>query len=242
MAEQRTTAPVPIDATEETRAVFRDISRIVYACDHIDEVYDAVCSAAPRIVTGCDHASLTLLRDGKFVTAASTDDTARAIDAMEREIGNGPCVDAIKDEAAYIDADLTDGSPWPELASRVLAQTPVRGMSGFRLIVDEQKAGALNLFSDAPGRLTVESVNQSVLLASFVSVALMAATQRENARSLREGLQSNREIGMAVGLLMAFHEINDEEAFAILRRTSRDMNVRLSDIARQIVEHHNSRA
>jgi len=42
-------------------------------------------------------------------------------------------------------------------------------------------------------------------------------------------------------LMMAFHKVSDEEAFAILRKTSQDMNVKLADVAREILQHHNRR-
>ena len=56
--------------------------------------------------------------------------------------------------------------------------------------------------------------------------------------TLRDGLQSNREIGKAVGLLMAFHQISDDDAFGMLRKASQDMNIKLADVARQVVDHH----
>jgi AmiR/NasT family two-component response regulator len=107
--------------------------------------------------------------------------------------------------------------------------------------VDDRKAGALNLFSDRPNALTRSSVDQAAVLAAFASVALMAATHKEQARTLREGLDSNREIGKAIGLMMAFHKVGDDEAFDILRRASQEMNLKISEIAGQIVHHHNQR-
>ncbi len=77
------------------------------------------------------------------------------------------------------------------------------------------------------------------MLASFVTVALLAAHERKAAGTLRAGLASNREIGKAVGLMMAFHKITDDEAFAMLRKASQDMNIKLAEVARQVVAHHN---
>jgi hypothetical protein len=182
-----------------------------------------------------------LIRHGKAVTVAASDDIAALIDDFEREYGDGPCLDAIEDESTYFDSDLTDGSPWPDLAARVLADTPVRGMAGFRLTSADQKTGALNLFSDTPGALTERSIDQAILLVAFVSVTLLAAQERQKAHTMRAGLESNREIGKAVGLLMAFHHIDDEAAFAILRKASQDMNLKLVEVAREIVTHQNTR-
>jgi transcriptional regulator with GAF, ATPase, and Fis domain len=224
-----------------TGAVFTGLAELVYAGDKYDTVFAALCNAAPRLVHGCDHASLMVRRDGSFETAASSDDVAKQIDALEREVGDGPCVDAIVDEAYQLDADLETKSQWPLLAERVREETPVRGMAGFRMMVGGAKVGALNIFSDTRGALTVVSADQAAVLAAFASVALAAVEQREQATTLREGLQSNREIGKAVGLLMTAHKVNDDEAFGILRRASQDLNMKLAEVAREFVTHHNNR-
>jgi hypothetical protein len=231
--------PVPRVADEATAGVFASLAEIVYASDSFDEVYDALVNAAPRLVTGCDHASLMLRSNDRFLTVAANDDVARTIDTYERELGEGPCLDAIIDSSVYHDADLTNGSPWPRLTERVLGTTSVRSMAGFRLKVGEQKSGALNLFSDSPGGLDQASVDQGIVLASFVTVTLLAAHERKAADTLRAGLASNREIGKAVGLMMAFHKVSDEEAFRMLRTASQEMNIKLAEVARQVVAHHN---
>ena len=69
---------------------------------------------------------------------------------MEPRAGDGPCVDAIEEETPQIDTDLTTSSLWPNLAARLVEETPVRGAMGFRLLVDKRKGAALNLFSDTP--------------------------------------------------------------------------------------------
>ena len=231
----------PFTATDAAVAgVFQSLATLVYASDDFSAVHQAVVDAAPRLVEGCDHASLMLRNnDGRFLTAAASDEVAELIDTYERELGEGPCLDAIVDDAVYHDADLLDGSPWPRLSARVLDTTPVRGMAGFRLLVGDQKTGALNLFCDRPGGLDAASVDQGIVLASFVTVALLAAHERQAANTLRAGLTSNREIGKAVGLLMAFHKISDDEAFSMLRKASQDMNIKLAEVARQVVNHHN---
>lgn len=231
---------LPSPDAGEPAAFFRDLAAILYACETYQEIYTAVCEAAPRLVDGCDHASLMLREGDKLITVAASDDTARHVDELERELHEGPCVDAIEDEAVYHDADLLDGSPWPRLAERVLAETSVRGMSGFRLQINGRKTGALNLFSDTPGRLSTTSVNEGAVLSSFVSVGLMAAASREDALTLREGLTSNREIGKAVGLMMAFHKVDDQAAFDIIRKASQDMNMKVVEVAREVIAHHNN--
>ncbi len=227
----------PNDA--ETRELFRRLAELVYDGDDYDRVYTTVCAAAPNVVEGCDHASLMLRQGTELVTAAASDEVARRIDDLERLLREGPCVDAIEQDDSYVEARLVDGSRWPQLAERVLTETPVRGMVGFRLSLGDGQVGALNLFSRTPDALTEQSLHEGMVLASFVSVSAYAAAERRSAATLREGLASNREIGKAVGLMMAFHRISDQEAFEVLRKASQDMNIKVTEVARQVVEHHN---
>lgn len=221
--------------------VFDELARLLYSGDDYDQLHQAICDAAVRLVDGCDHASIMLAQGGALRTAAASDDTARRIDQLEREIGEGPCVDAIHQDGVHFDRDLSAAPTWPRLSERIVAETTVRGMAGFRLLVDDRKMGALNLFSNQTHGLTEDSVDQGALLAAFASVALIAAAHQEQARTLRDGLASNREIGKAIGLMMAFHKVDDQAAFEILRRASQEMNLKLSEIAGQVIDHHNKR-
>lgn len=200
---------------------------------------DAVCQAVVdwcvRLVPGCDHASVMLGREQGYRTVAASDDVALGIDTFEREVGDGPCVDAMVEEACQLERDLSVAPTWPSLAARVLAETPVRSMLAYRLIRDGEKNGAINLFADRPDCFDAASVDQAAVLASFTSVALDAARDRERATNLEQALDSNREIGKAIGLLMATHNLTDEQAFGVLRQASQSLNRKLRDIAVEMI-------
>ena len=115
-------------------------------------------------------------------------------------------------------------------------------MLGFRLLIDGRKAGALNMFSDDPGALDASSADQGAVIAAFASVALMTLSARREVQELRAGLASNREIGKAVGLLMAAHRVTADEAFAILRKTSQDLNIKLASVAELVVQGRDDQA
>jgi GAF domain-containing protein len=230
-----------VAALDEAAGAFWDLAQRVYRGESYRGIYDEICRTALAVVPGCDHACITTIGAGQPPELqATTDDIARLVDRLEWETREGPCVDAILSQRFEWDADITRNPTWPRLAGRVLAETPVRGMIGYRIIVGERKIGALNLLSDTPGAFTQEDADMGAILASFASVAVTAASQHEEARSLREGLLSNREIGKAVGLLMATHAISDQDAFERLRQASTQLNIRLAEIARRIVGEHNA--
>ena len=216
--------------------VFAALAEIIYQGSDAKEMYAAICVAATLAVRGCDHASLLVRENDRYVTMGASDRLAQHVDDLERRAGDGPCIDAIEEETPQIDTDLTTPSHWPKLASVLVAETPVRGAMGFRLLVDKHKGAALNLFSDTPNLFDAESAGRAAVLASFASVAINAIAKGEDAASLRRGLLSNREIGKAVGMLMLLHEMSENEAFDLLRRHSQALNIKLAEVARAVIE------
>jgi ANTAR domain/GAF domain len=226
---------VPSRSRVDPPVVFTSLADIVRQGSTPKEMYAAICVAATLTVPGCDHASLMICRDGVYSTAAVSDATAREIDKLELALGSGPCLDAIEERTAQIQSDLTASSRWPALTARVIAETPVRGAMSVQLPVDRAKAGALNLFSDTPNAFDNTSVQHALVLGAFATVATNAAAQGEDAAALRRGLASSRAIGKAVGMLMVLNDVSDDAAFDILRRKSQDTNVKLADVAADVV-------
>lgn len=229
------------DRPADPATVFTAMARVLYDQAEYGYVYETLTRMAVELIPGCDHACISTLRQGEaLVCAAASDEIARTVDGLERETGEGPCVDAMLGGSFQRDADIAHHSTWPALAELVLSRTPVRGMIGYRLFIDDRRAGALDLFSDTPGALTAESADMGAMVAAFTSVALVAAAHNERAESLRSGLHSNREIGKAIGLLMATHDIDDAEAFDVLRRASSELNLKLAEVAKRLIADHGS--
>ncbi|OJZ68025.1 antitermination regulator [Mycobacterium paraffinicum] len=238
MVDESTAAdrPTPGGETADPGTVFAALAEIIYQGSDVSQMYAAICVAATLVVRGCDHASL-LVRDGdRYVTVGASDQLAQQIDELERRSGDGPCIDAIEEETPQIDPDLRTPSLWPHLAKVLVAETPVRGAMGFRLLVDKRKGAALNLFSDTPNVFDAESAGRAAVLAAFASVAINAVAKGEDASSLRRGLLSNREIGKAVGMLMLLQDLTEEQAFDLLRRHSQALNMKLADVAREVIQ------
>jgi len=227
---------IPDGEKADPATVFAALAEIIYQGSDAREMYAAICVAATLAIRGCDHASLLVRENDRYITVGASDHTAQLIDEMERRAGDGPCIDAIEEETPQIDTDLTTQSLWPKLASVLVEETPVRGAMGFRLLVDKRKGAALNLFSDTPNMFDAESAGRAAVLASFASVAINAVAKGEDAVSLRRGLLSNREIGKAVGMLMLLHEMSEDQAFDLLRRHSQALNIKLAEVARAVIE------
>ena len=63
---------------------------------------------------------------------------------------------------------------------------------------------------------------------------LTLASEQERARNLHIAVATNRQIGTAVGILMAENKINSDEAFELLTTASHTQRRKLRDIAAEV--------
>jgi len=94
----------------------------------------------------------------------------------------------------------------------------------------------LTLYSCEPGGLSDGAQDAATIFTGHASalVALVGAT--EHAANLQTALQSSREIGMALGILMAHRKITSDDAFDLLRTASQNLHRKLRDVANEVME------
>lgn len=102
----------------------------------------------------------------------------------------------------------------------------------FQLFTDQDNLGALNLYSTDLDGFGDDDYENGLALAAHVAVALAAAQEVE---SLNSAVASRTVIGQAEGILMERYDLQAEEAFAVLRRVSQDSNVKVAEIASDLV-------
>jgi hypothetical protein len=199
--------------------------------------YDAVTQVAIRRVAGASAASITTLRNGTFTTVSATNERARQADAVQYELGSGPCVDAVLEETRYQPKDLRHDHRWPEFGRRVHKEVGWTSMLSFRLFselaVVEVLAG-LNLYAEQADAFGPEAVQVGLLLATHGAVAVAAQVNRDKSENLQRALQTNRDIGVAVGVLMTRHLLTQDQAFDLLRVASQNLNRKLLDVAVEV--------
>ena len=200
----------------------------------LDELVFATLEQLP--VATC--VSVTVLRSGRFSTAASTDGAALRADLLQYEIGSGPCVDAVLDDHVYLTDDVGHDERWPQWGQRVSAELGLRSVLAYRLsLLDDSGAvAALNVYSDQPAAFDDHAVGTGLVLATHGSLLVTAQLARDQAANLLRALESNREIGVAMGILMHRHRLDREQAFAVLRVASQDSNRKLAEVASEVAD------
>lgn len=187
---------------------------------------------APEVIKGCDQAGVSMVRARKRVdTPAATDDVVRRCDQIQYELNEGPCLDAIWHTETVSSADLGNDDRWPIWGRRV-SELGMRSALCFQLFTDQDNLGALNLYSTDLDGFGDDDYENGLALAAHVAVALAAAQEVE---SLNSAVASRTVIGQAEGILMERYDLQAEEAFAVLRRVSQDSNVKVAEIASDLV-------
>lgn len=222
---------------EELAEVFADIARQLQAEQTPDQVLERITTVAVDIVAGYDHAGISIVyRHGDIDTPAASDDVPATVDAIQYETGQGPCLEAIKEHESYLIDDLTSEDRWPAFSHRAAEDTGVRSMLSMRLFAEEGTLGALNLYSRHPSAFDEHACAVGAVLAAHAGVAIMTLRERERAENLEKALESNREIGIAMGILMARGLQSREQAFDTLRRASQHLNSKLRDVATTVAD------
>ncbi|HEU4346883.1 MAG TPA: GAF and ANTAR domain-containing protein [Actinoplanes sp.] len=225
---------VPVGPAQELAAQFAGVARALSAEQTVDKTLARLVDVAVDIIPGCHHAGVTVVRRGRPETPAATDEVPAAVDALQYETGQGPCLSAIREHAVYRTGELAADERWPAFAEAA-ARTGVRSVLAFRLFTDEDTLGALNLYSRDRDAFDDETVPIGTILAAHAALAFDRARDREQISGLEHALNSNRRIAMAIGMLMANHRIKENEAFNLLRMASQRSNRRLRDIADEVV-------
>ena len=95
---------------------------------------------------------------------------------------------------------------------------------------------ALTLYSTRTEAFTQEDRATGSMLAVIAAHLISAALAQEQIVQLRQGLESNREIGRACGIIMARGNLTPDQAIDLLRQSSQRSNRKLRDIATDIVD------
>lgn len=223
--------------SQQLAEVFAGIARELQAESGPEKTREHVTRAAVKTVPGCGHAAISLVRRrGPIETVAATDEVPELVDLVQYETGEGPCVDAIAEHEVFWIDDLAAEERWPKFSTRAVEETGVRSMLAFRLFVDQDTVGALNLYSREVGAFSDDARGIGAILAAHAAIAMFAAREKEHAEQLEEALCSNRRIGMAMGVLMAQGHLTEDQAISLLRRASQYLNIKLREIAEQVVE------
>ena len=193
---------------------------------------DRVVRCAARAIPHAAHAGLTVLGPrGHPKTWAATDDLPARIDALQHALGEGPFLRVAEgEEIARVD-DVGTDPRCPTFGRQCVAQLGARSIFSVRVPVAGDKRAALSFYARKPSAFDDRDIGTAVIFAPFAGLTVQNALNARKVEQLEMALQSSRQIGTAVGILMARHLLTTEDAFARMSGTSQQLNRKLRDIA-----------
>jgi len=216
----------------------RTLSRLLLSEETLEATHGRVASLACRTLPPCDLASLTMVNDGRPSTPVRTDPLAADLDSVQYHSRRGPCLEAYEAGKIVREKISENSERWPEFSTSA-RKAGVQSVLAVPLVANDQPIGALNLYSKSAGGYDQAAEETALLFSQQAAVACANAevywrtyTLTEH---LREALESRDMIGQAKGILMARRNCTAEAAFEALRKASQHRNVKLRDIAEQVV-------
>lgn len=228
-----------VSRIDELAQTMGDVARVMDEAVTVQETLSAIITAARDTIPGGDHVSISVIHhDRRIETVTATGDAARRIDEVQYELGEGPCLDALEHKRPLEVEDLRDESRWPRFA-KAAAAMGIHSRMAFLLYTSDENLGALNIYSESCEAFDSEAQQIGQL---FATHAALAYGQARTQGQLTDAMATRQRIGQAIGIVMERHGIDEDRAFQFLVRVSTTGNIKLRDVAAELVTHGNTRA
>ena len=217
------------------------LQALVLETADVDEFLAALANLAAAALTTASNAvscGLTVITKKKGFTTASSDDRVRALDELQLEFGNGPCLTALRHSSLIFVADTRGESRWSDYMEAVW-RNGIGSILAVPLDVAGDAEAVMNLYSTTPHGFTGPDITDAEEFAESAAKSLRVAlmiSQLRNARDdLTAAMRSRSTIDTAVGIVMAQNRCGRDTAFKVLTRASNSRNVKLRDIAANVI-------
>jgi hypothetical protein len=197
-----------------------------------------VCAEA----TGTSGAGIMLMSaevpQGSLCT---TNEMSDLIEQLQYALGEGPCVDAYRQDWPVLEPDLArpETARWPAFSPPALAGG-VRAVFGFPLQVGSVRLGALNLCCDRAGPLSDDQHADALVMADIAAQAVLVlqaeAPPGQLAAELGAGADFHYVVHQAAGMVAAQLGASVREALVRLRAYAFGNDLSLTDVAKDVVE------
>ncbi|MFJ1967575.1 GAF and ANTAR domain-containing protein [Streptomyces sp. NPDC087903] len=214
------------------------IIELLLDSDTLDDFLHSLALAAMNHAPNADGCGLTLQFEGRPMTVTSAGTSALALDEKQYGLGDGPCLQALRDNLEIDVTDMREEQRWGEYPS-LAASSGARSSLSLPIAPRTDIAGALNLYSPLPHGF--DSCNRRALrdLASQATGAIQLARRTpaspQAAHDIQQALRHRAVFNQAIGFVMAKERCTNEQAFVTLRHTAQSRDVKLRDLCAEMI-------
>jgi GAF domain-containing protein len=219
---------------------------LVELADTLVEDFDVVellTMLADRCVEVLDVSAAGLMLvapEGDLRVMASSSEAMRVVELFELQAEEGPCLDCYRSGQPVVNQalDVVDRR-WPQFAS-VALEAGFHSVHALPMRLRGLVIGALNLFRVAPGGMEDTDVVTAQAFADVATIAILQHRAILEAQVINEqlnhALNSRIVIEQAKGVLAERAGLDMEQAFSRLRNHARRHNLRLVDVAHDVID------
>ncbi|WP_426245389.1 GAF and ANTAR domain-containing protein [Nocardioides sp. LHG3406-4] len=215
------------------------LERMSAAARELQDQHDPLATVKSAVellvqnVKGCDSASISLVYGKRRVeTPAASDDLAAMGDRLQADLHEGPALDTLWDEDSVYVPNLAADDRWPNWGPQLSEATGARSVLTFRLFTIKDVIGALSMYSTHADAFGAEDKAEGLALAAHIAIAVLAAQRIDQYET---ALDSRTLIAQACGLVMERYDVDAVRAFALLTRISSTQNMKMRQVAVELI-------
>lgn len=240
------------------RSLHDQVARLDEAAEALESLRDAytgeesldtglqrLADTAARAIPDADAVTVSVVTAARPRTVAATDPSLVEVDEKQYRAGRGPCFQsarALRPVRAVVGRHLDE---WPEFEAAA-AQHGIRACLSVPVVLPSSETaegehiGTLNIYSHAEAAFDPFDEGLMRLFTAAASATITNAHRwqrsQERMNHLEQALLSRAVIDQAKGVLMAVHSCTAEEAFKMLVEQSQRDNVKLRDVAKNLLD------
>jgi GAF domain-containing protein len=206
--------------------------------DDISGAVDDVVKACVDLF-GVDGSGLMIADEQNTLRYVSSSDApGRALEEVQSETGEGPCVDTFVHGTPVLTEDLGTEERWPRSRQRIV-EHGVLAVLGVPVRLDGVTVGSLDVYRDHP-HVWDDSEREALtrysgVLEATLRAALAGRTAGELADQLQYALDNRVLIERAVGFVMGRAGVDAVGGFNLLRSVARDRRRKVAEVAREVL-------
>jgi GAF domain-containing protein len=204
------------------------------------DVVELLTVLADRCVDVLDVSAAGLMvvaPEGDLRVMGSSSEAMRLLELFQLQAEEGPCLDCFR-TGVPVASDLPS-DVWPRFTQEAMA-SGFHAVQALPMRLRGSVIGALNLFHTERGGMRPDDVATAQALADVATIGILQHRAAQQAYQLNEqltnALNSRIVIEQAKGMVGERTSVTMEDAFGRLRSHARNHNLRLADVAANVID------
>ena len=199
-----------------------------------------LCEVCADVVNMTGAGVMLMCGDVPRGSVCSSNEVSTLIEDLQYTLGEGPCVDAYRQDRPVLEPDLANPAVtrWVGFTAPAVA-AGARAIFGFPIQAGAVRLGALNLYRDQPGPLSDDQHADALVVAGVVARAVLSmqanAPPGAFASEMDAGSDFRFVVHQASGMVSVQLEVSVAEALIRLRAYAFGHNRSLTEVAEDVV-------